>query len=598
MPIGSFLGHRSQASDEIRHISGHNVNEFKEFLQKYDDIFCVKDDYVVLRSVLDQVDENGEKVKIERFVEEKPIDSYLMNRLVTVMEEQTIKLTRTSNSDDNEQYLTECVNSSVSLDQFFKNLKEALKGEPRVAQLVPDTEDLYTILKMNSRSFHVQANMVSITEECCAKLLKPDSSTSNVCGGSYLNSNSSSLYNLNNQNSLSSLINVTSANPNSSNDQIAANDSHKQNGSLSSNPQASPPTSLSSSSSNASTSNRILNTSTASFLYNVQNTLQQKQRDVIIKTLNANNQPRTNGHHYSNRNPSSYTPFQIDRNFERDLSSQISIITSLKDGESLVNHLIAHSLPVAIDIEGINLNANGHITLVQMAVREDHAFPKLTCLNKGAHLSFPRVYVFDVLFNMELMRGPLKQLFESTKLMKIFHDCRNASACLNNQFKIQLQNVFDLQVAHAVLDQQVNGKPVYKPKFMSMKSLCDRYAPIEFNYDNQINKKSIKRNFKKDNQYWGQRPLKEEMLFYASIDVFLIQRFLFYTLKDDICSEYYPLLEQLNEEAILAKISPEDVKKQKKKRKTDMEVMDLKNKLFTRKADLIVLSNREIRLLR
>lgn len=598
MPIGSFLGHRSQATDQVRHISGHNVTEFKEFLLKYSDIFSVTDDYVVLRSVLDKRDENGERVKIERFVEEKPIDSYLANRLVSVLEEQTIKLTRTSDSEDREQYLAECVKSSIPLRTLFESVKEAVKGEPRIARLVTTIDDLETLLKMNSRSFHVQSNMVSITEECASKLLKPEANASTV--GSYLNSNSSSLYNLNSLSSLinqsQSLNNVAATNPNTSSD--AANDSLRLNGSIGSNPQASPPTSLSSSSSNTSSSNRILNnTSTAGFLNVLKNTLQQRQRDEIIRTLKENREPRANGYSANPRHPHYYFPFQNERNFDKDLLSQISIITNLKDGENLINHLIAHQVPVAIDIEGINLNVNGQITLVQMALREDPSFPKLTCLNKGADLQYPRIYVFDVLFNVELMRGPLKQLFESSKVMKVFHDCRNSSACLNSQFQIQLQNVFDLQVAHSVLDQQLNGKPVYKPKFMSMKSLCDRYT-IEFNYEAQVNKKSIKRNFKRDNQYWGQRPLKDEMLFYASIDVFLIMRYLFDKLKDDIFAEYYPLLEQLNEEAILAKISPEDVKKQKKKRKTDMEVMDLKNKLFNRKAELIVLSNREIRLLR
>ena len=322
-------------------------------------------------------------------------------------------------------------------------------------------------------------------------------------------------------------------------------------------------------------------------------------RSQIIKTLNENNS--LNGQHnnhnytngYTNGNRKSITP---TRSYESTVLSQISIITSLKDGEALINHLISNQLPVVIDIEGINLNSNGQITLVQMAVFENESFPKLSCLNKGSNYGLPKIYLFDVLYNVELMNRPLRQLFESASIVKIFHDCRNSSACLSSQFSIELRNVFDIQVAHAVLDQQNQIKPVYKPRFMSMNALCDKYTNID--YENLINKKSIKRNFKRDNQYWGHRPLTDEMLFYASLDIYLILQEIFVNLKEKIRPEYYPLLDQLNEEAILAKIKPDYVKIKKKIRKTEMEVMDLKNKLFNRDAKLIVLSNREIRLLR
>ena len=58
------------------------------------------------------------------------------------------------------------------------------------------------------------------------------------------------------------------------------------------------------------------------------------------------------------------------------------------------------------------------------------------------------------------------------------------------------------------------------------------------------------------------------------------------------------LFEELCQEQIDAMIKPDDVKLKKKQRKIETEVAELKNKLSTTQARSIVLSNREIRLLR
>lgn len=61
-----------------------------------------------------------------------------------------------------------------------------------------------------------------------------------------------------------------------------------------------------------------------------------------------------------------------------------------------------------------------------------------------------------------------------------------------------------------------------------------------------------------------------------------------------------PLLWELSEEQIYMYIKPEDVKQRKKQRKIENELPDLQNKLavVSNSSRNIVLSNREIRLLR
>lgn len=50
VPIKSLLGHRSQASPQVRHISGQHIKEFTDFLMKHTDTFKVFDDHVQLVS--------------------------------------------------------------------------------------------------------------------------------------------------------------------------------------------------------------------------------------------------------------------------------------------------------------------------------------------------------------------------------------------------------------------------------------------------------------------------------------------------------------------------------------------------------------------
>lgn len=48
VPIKSLLGHRSQASPQVRHISGQHIKEFTDFLVKHNDTFKVIDENVIL----------------------------------------------------------------------------------------------------------------------------------------------------------------------------------------------------------------------------------------------------------------------------------------------------------------------------------------------------------------------------------------------------------------------------------------------------------------------------------------------------------------------------------------------------------------------
>lgn len=71
-----------------------------------------------------------------------------------------------------------------------------------------------------------------------------------------------------------------------------------------------------------------------------------------------------------------------------------------------------------------------------------------------------------------------------------------------------------LQAAHALLQFQETGKPVYKTKNISLSSLCELYSvPVNPMKD------QLKYLCHRDFKFWARRPLSREMLLYAAADV-------------------------------------------------------------------------------
>ncbi|CAG2107595.1 unnamed protein product [Medioppia subpectinata] len=271
---------------------------------------------------------------------------------------------------------------------------------------------------------------------------------------------------------------------------------------------------------------------------------------------------------------------------EANIIRNTRIISKTKDGEEVVADILKHNTFVGIDCEGVNLGVGGQITLVQVSYMSA----------SDPHSPVPKISIFDVLLNPDLLKTCLKALFESEKVIKVIHDVRNDSSCLHNQYGITITNIFDTQVSHSIIQQQNTGRPAYKAKYISLNHLCELYGGA--GCPSNPKKEQMKKVYRKDQKYWSHRPLTEEMIFYAAFDVYALVPDVYNNMLKSIRAEYMPLLKQLNYEAVFAKIDAEKVKQLKKQRKLDMEVTDLKLKLFNTEAKQIVLSNREIRLLR
>lgn len=138
VPIKSLLGHRSQASPEVRHISGQHYREFRDFLMKYPEDFIVVDENVKLKRF-----EGMEAVPFRELEPETPIDQEVTKKLldffVQSIEQQSLNTV--------EQLL------SAVAAKFPQDMWSTMFSTPA---------DLTTFLKMFPDAFNVQKNMVSI----------------------------------------------------------------------------------------------------------------------------------------------------------------------------------------------------------------------------------------------------------------------------------------------------------------------------------------------------------------------------------------------------------------------------------------------------
>ncbi len=107
-------------------------------------------------------------------------------------------------------------------------------------------------------------------------------------------------------------------------------------------------------------------------------------------------------------------------------------MTSLIDAQSICNSLMTQTQMIAIDIEGVDLNKGGDISLLQIALNET------------------KVFCFDILTLGKTVFSwiYLGQVLESDKIYKLCYDCRIDGDVLNEKFGIKMQRVYDLQVLY------------------------------------------------------------------------------------------------------------------------------------------------------
>ncbi|XP_043479267.1 egalitarian protein homolog [Leptopilina heterotoma] len=519
VPIKSLLGHRSQASPEVRHISGQHYKEFQSFLEKHPDAFVVHDDTVILKQY--------EGMKAEPFRELEPdisIDPEVTARLLDFFA------------------LSIEQKGVITVDQLFSMVNEKFPQDT----IFQTHQDLSTFLKMFSDAFHVQSNLVTLigrpkSYQNDGKVKKENAKNQNQ-NNNQPQKTSSPIQNQITlfQNSPDSIVsNSSNSQPNSLQNIIHSPTESNNN---------SPPISLQ------------------------QQTLKQRINTLVMKTL-ADNTERDR----------SLQSVQMGDAWKLKVIQQTTVIVNPRECLRIVEDIMNPRRPpadgkivISVDCEGVNLGMKGQLTLLQIGTMSGQS------------------YLFDLCTCPSLIQaGGLQRLLENENVVKVIHDCRNDSVNLYNQFGIVLNNIFDTQAAHAILQFQETGKPVYKVKNVNLNALCELYgAPCN------LLKEQLKNIYRRDQRYWSRRPLTRDMLIYASSDVLSLVPQIYNAMSKLIKPEMLTLFAELCEEQVCMHIKPQDVKTRKKQRKVETEVADLRKRMEETTGKNIVLSNREIRLLR
>ena len=232
------------------------------------------------------------------------------------------------------------------------------------------------------------------------------------------------------------------------------------------------------------------------------------------------------------------------------------VVVTVKESNQLVEEIMRAGQPIGLDGEGVNLGPKGALTLIQISTMNG------------------QVSLFDVQTNPELLsHGGLDTLLESESIVKVVHDCRNDSAALYYQHGITMKNVFDTQAAHAVLQVQETGVPVYKVNNVSLNALCELYnAPLNPMKD------EVKDIYRWDQAFWARRPLSLDMICYAAADVLALVPTIYPAMSGAIKPEFKNLFMSLCEEQILMHIHPDHVKERKRQRKMETEEADTQRK--------------------
>lgn len=143
VPIKSLLGHRSQASPQVRHISGQHIKEFTDFLQRHPETFNVIDDNVILLGVdSDQDVPQSERLHLPPASIDTKATQELLDYIADTIQSQGPQIVFS---------LFHAITSKFPQEQWFRMFKTP--------------NDLSTFLKLFSDCFHLQSDLVALLQK-------------------------------------------------------------------------------------------------------------------------------------------------------------------------------------------------------------------------------------------------------------------------------------------------------------------------------------------------------------------------------------------------------------------------------------------------
>ncbi|KAJ8892210.1 hypothetical protein PR048_004790 [Dryococelus australis] len=363
VPIKSLLGHRSQASPEVRHISGQHLKEFRDFLCRYPDSFVVKEETVILKEY------EGQEPQPFHELEQVQIDPQVTYRLLA--------------------FFAECleVKGPMLVDQLFQFVVAQFPKDDW-ACIFKTSQDLTTFLKMYSDAFHVQANLVTLIslpgiKPCELSQRSQYSPTHQPSQRTTPPSTTVGTYNTCIYNNSCNNISSTSINNNNNNVPNVPSPSID----------TPPPTPVSTT------------PCVPTFPVSLQNqTLKQRINNLVMKTLADNTEKDRN---YAAAALANNSSSSAGENWKARVLQSTRVVVNVKECLMIVDDILSRAKPgnpvaVSCDCEGINLGVKGQLTLFQIGTVTGQA------------------YIFDLVTCPSLVTvGGLQQLLESELVTKV-----------------------------------------------------------------------------------------------------------------------------------------------------------------------------------
>jgi ribonuclease D len=159
---------------------------------------------------------------------------------------------------------------------------------------------------------------------------------------------------------------------------------------------------------------------------------------------------------------------------DKGIKIDYKIIKTASELEDIANHLSNEKI-IGVDLEADSL----------------HHFKEKVCLIQIS--SYKQNFVIDPLQLHDL--SPLKPVFANAAIKKVFHGADYDIRSLHRDFGIEINNLFDTQLACMFLGVKATGLD----------------AVLQTNFNISLNKKYQKKD-------WSVRPLSPEMMDYAALD--------------------------------------------------------------------------------
>lgn len=469
VPIKSLLGHRSQASPQVRHISGQHIKEFTDFLTKYTDTFRVADDHVVLVNF----DAATEIPQIEKLHLPQPSINTKFTQEILDFFAQCIE-----------------IKGPILVDQLFHLVTSNFPQEHWYL-MFKTPNDLTTFLKLFSDCFLIQSNLVTLLQKpklCenhihhAEKVLYKNNLnqiSSPLIGDFKLNEpvSNNMMLNSNNNNNKAYKSESPSGNYNDdslSNGRNSMNDlpsmgfghsfhevqmenlcvnncptrinypiyaEHQTGNSGNSvaitqtpTPAQNPPSQTPKTEpvrerrGNLSLKERISSLVTKALAENEE---KDKRTPNVLQSMNGGSVSSSNSSSTATSPVHSRSYFQSNT-WKIQVLQNTQVINTIKQSLFVCDAIMKSSeetVAISFDSKGVNLGVKGQLTLIEIGTTRGEAF------------------IFDLQQCPQMViDGGLKTLLEDEKVIKIIHDCRNDSFNLYSQYNILLRNVFDTQV--------------------------------------------------------------------------------------------------------------------------------------------------------